>query len=235
MDFQYSAAPQRSPEWFRLRRGKVTASRLEDWLSVSRAKGKEGEPLKARTDYEKELSFERQFDVNYNNYVTEAMLDGIELEQFAREQYQRITGNKVDEVGCFYSDKFVASPDGIVSNVKTGEKGLLEIKVLRDASFMEVLSNGVLPAHYKQIQGCLLASGLDWCDYVTLNLTTKKIDIIEIKKDADMQQQILESLVTGFTEVIFDEATLHDVSAELSGVKIGNTPTDTAKGGTDLW
>lgn len=61
LKFYYEPAPQRSPQWRAVRQGKIGASRLVDWLAVSKAKATMGKPLKARLDYEKELMFERQF------------------------------------------------------------------------------------------------------------------------------------------------------------------------------
>jgi len=83
MKFEYFAGEQRSKEWFELRQGKITASRLKDWMAVSIAKGKEGTPLKARFDYERELLFEREFGVSFDFYVSEAMEDGINYEDYA--------------------------------------------------------------------------------------------------------------------------------------------------------
>jgi hypothetical protein len=84
LTFEYSGAPQRSPEWLALKRGKIGSSKLVDWLAVSKAKNSLGKPLKARLDYEKELIFERTFGVSFNVWVSEAMQDGIDLEDFAR-------------------------------------------------------------------------------------------------------------------------------------------------------
>jgi len=103
MKFKYFAGEQRSPEWFKLRLGKVTASRLEDWLAVSKAKKTEGKPLKKRLDYEKELLFERKFGVSFENFVTKPMQDGIDYEPFVREQYSQIRGVPVETVGEFSS------------------------------------------------------------------------------------------------------------------------------------
>lgn len=208
--FQYSAAPQRSPEWYELRRGKVTASRLNDWLATSVAKGKEGQPLKARLDYEKELMFERQFGVSYNFYVSDAMQDGIEFEPFARKQYELLTGNTVLECGAWYNDAFVASPDGTV-----GEDGLVEIKVVRDNTFTEVMMNGVPEKHQRQIQGQLWASGRKWCDYICLNLNTKKFIVIRVEANKEDHEYLAEAVTEQLVVDEFDITELHDISGEL--------------------
>ena len=203
--FEYFAGQQKSPEWFELRRGRVTASRLDDWLSVSKAKTGTGKPLKKRLDYEKELLFERSFNVSYQNFVSEAMREGIDFEDFARLQYNKINEVTALECGCWYNDLLVASPDGVV-----GENGLIEIKVLRDNSFTEVLTSGVPEKHWRQIQGCLYASGRKWSDYIAINLNTKKLKIIRVLPDQEffdyLDLSLQESLVVAEfpTDGVFD-------------------------------
>jgi len=196
MKFKLFEGEQRTPEWFEIRRGKVSSSRLGDWLAVSKAKGKEGQPLKARLDYEKELMFERQFNVSYDFFVSEPMQDGIDFEAFARREYERITGNSVAEVGGWYNDKFFSSTDGEVT--EKGKKkpgGILEIKWVRDNSWTEVLaSHEPSVAHQYQVQGGMLASGHKWCDYVVGHLKTKRLMIIRVEIDPETHKQIEESL-----------------------------------------
>lgn len=210
LTFSYSDAPQRSPEWLEIRRGKIGSSRLEDWLSVSKAKNTLGKPLKARLDYEKELMFERQFNVSFNVWVSGAMQDGIDFEDFARKQYEQITGNTALECGCWYNEYFVASPDRVV-----GKDGLLEIKVLKDNSFTEVLISGVPNKHWKQIQGQLWASGRQWCDYVAVNFTTKKVVIIRVEPDKEFHAYLAEAVQEQLVQEPFALTNVYDIKGEL--------------------
>lgn len=195
MKFEYLGAPQRSPEWFKVRIGKVTASRLSDWLAVSKAKTGPGKPLKARLDYEKELMFERQFGVTFETFVSPAMQDGIDFEDFAAKQYEELSNTIALECGCWYNDTFVASPDRTI-----GDDGLLEIKIVKDNTFTEILMNGVPDKHMKQIQGQLFASGKKWCDYLALNFNTKKFVVINVTPDYEffdyLELALKEQLVT---------------------------------------
>ena len=227
MRFEYQPVKQRSPEWFGIRMGKITASRLPAWLAVSIAKGKEGQPLQARKDYERELWFERKFGVSFNNYVSEAMLDGQDYEDFARKQYEAIKGATVDDCGIFFSPEFAATPDGLV-----GEDGQLEVKVLRDNKFTEVLLGGVPDDHWKQIQGQLFASGRKWCDYVALNLNTRKVAIWRVEPNADFHSQLEASLLEPLTveEVSLDE--VYDIVGDMPA--IGMEPHKPNSEG-DLW
>lgn len=232
MNFEYHPLKQRSPEWFAIRRGRVTASRLPDWLATSKAKGKEGTPLKARLDYERELWFERKFGVNFNNYVSDAMLDGQDYEDFVRKQYSLIKGVEAHECGIFFSDSFAASPDGLI-----GKDGILEIKVLRDNTFTEVLLAGVPENHFLQIQGQLLASGRKWADYAAFNLNTRKISIWRVTENKGTQEDIIESLGVELQVEEVSTSEIYSIKGELpsrDSVGLDTTPTNNT-GGTNSW
>lgn len=267
MQFEYFAGAQRTKEWYDLRIGKVTASRLKDWLAVSKAKNSMGAPLKPRSDYERELVYERQFNVAYQNYVSDAMLDGIELEDFARRQYQLITDNMTDPCGAWYGDQFMASPDSVVytkDDLSSGEvsveeaDGLLEIKIVRDGTFSQILlasakdthvekymeggeekerGTGVPEDHWKQIQGQLWASGKKYCDYVAVNLNTKKIKIIRVLPDAEFHEWLELAVVEPITVEAFSEENLYDIQGDIPN-SIFNEATKepaTATGGNKGW
>lgn len=206
MKFSYYAGEQLTPEWFKIRLGKVTASRLKDWMAVSKAKGKEGQPLKARTDYEKEIMFEREFDRNFERFITQAMQDGIDFEDFAAIQYEKIKKVKVERCGCWYNEFFVASPDRLV-----GKDGLLEIKWLKDTNFTEVLETGApLDDHWKQMQGQMFASGRSWTDYVVGNLNTKKIKIIRVHADKEFHKKLEDSIQEKISVKPFEKKEVYD-------------------------
>lgn len=222
--FTYSDFPQGSPQWVMNRVGKVTASRLTDWLAVSKRPNKDGvhTPLKARTDYEMELKFEKQFGVPFSKFVTKAMEEGIEAEDEVARQYASITGNKVETCGSFYNDQFVASPDRLV-----GEDGLLEIKWLYDTSFADVLENGVPHMYYLQMQGQLWSSGRKWCDFVVGNGNTGKIKIITVKREPEVIKQIKESL-EGLDKIVgtFDTTGLYDMNTAIEFEATGDIEGD---------
>ena len=228
--FEYFAGEQRSPDWFELRRGRITASRLDDWLSVSKSKTGPGKPLKKRLDYEKELLFERSFGVSYENFVSSAMQEGIDFEDFARKQYEQVTNQTVHECGAWYNDVFVASPDGEIGLGKDNVPlGLIEIKVLKDNSFSDVLTEGVPEKHWRQIQGCLYASKAEWSDYVAINLNTKMMKIIRVLPDQEffdyldlsLQEQLVvaefaKDNVYSFVDELPEGTTLPAIEANFS-------------------
>lgn len=202
MKFQYFDGPQRSPEWFKLRLARPTASRLSDWTGVNK---RTGEPLKARLDYEKELMFEKTFQAPFDKYVNSAMQDGVDFEEIAVKQYEAITGTTTDEVGAWFNKYFLASPDR-----KVGEDGLLECKVLKDNKFSEVLYDGVPDEHWQQTQGQLFASKRKWVDYVAINFTTRKVKIIRVLPDEDYFKELEVSLKTPLNTPEIDKTGVYD-------------------------
>lgn len=185
--FQYLDTPQGSPEWVEARVGKVTASRLKDWLAVSK---RDGKPLMARLDYERELAFEIQFNVPFERFVTNAMLQGQEMEEFLKKQYAQLKDVIVKPVGCYYNDNFVASPDGEIA-----DDGLIECKWVYDTTFSKVLTEGIPDEHMLQVQGQLWASNRQWCDYVVGNQHTGKFIVIHVTRNEGIIDNIANSFV----------------------------------------
>lgn len=209
--FHYWEGPQRSPEWLEIKRGRIGASSLWRWLSVSKAKATPGKPLKERLDYEKELMFERTFNTNFQVWVNSAMQEGIDFEDWAADQYTKIKGEKLLEVGCYYNDYFVASPDRKIVNKEAG----IEIKILKDNSFTEVIMSGVPEKHYAQIQGQLWATGWEYIDYVAVNLNTKKVAIIRVTPDKDFIDYLVESVQEELVAEPFTLSNVYDIVGEL--------------------
>lgn len=211
LKFKYADVKQRTAEWFEIKRGKIGASSISRWLAVSKSKTNAGKPLKDRLDYEKELMFERQFNVTFTRYFNSAMEDGIMYEDFACAEYERITGNTCLPAGVFYNDFLAVSPDRFV-----GEDGLLEIKILKDNSFLEVISsNAPLKDHWQQIQTQLLATKAKWCDYVALNLNTMKIKIIRVFPDKEFQEYVILAIQEKFFTEPFSMDGVYEITSPM--------------------
>jgi len=209
----YSDAPQRSDEWIQVRVGRVGASQLGRWLSVSKP-NKDGEcrPLKARLDLEKEIAFEKAFNVPFSMYQTGAMQAGIDNEPVVRQAYEAQTGNTVETAGCFYDEYSVASPDGLI-----GEDGGLEIKWLQDTNFMEVLStHKPLPDHYLQIQGNLRLTGRKWWDYAVGNGNTGRFLVIRVERDEDTIASITQSVADVAKVEPFDTTDVYTLQQQVN-------------------
>jgi hypothetical protein len=198
-EFRLSTAPQRSPKWYEERAGIPSASGLGFLFDTL----KDGRTPSARAKkYLMELAFERKFGVTYDRFDTKAMADGRFFEDFAKRVYAKDTGNLVTEAFSYVSDWFVATPDANVTEftglggtaIATKENGLLECKVVGDETFTKMIEKGLELDHELQMQGQLLASGLDWVDYIVVNLKTKAYFIKRIPRNNKLIKRIYERL-----------------------------------------
>lgn len=149
---------QRSPEWFRERLGKVTASRVHA-IFVGKNEA---------NSYAAELVRERITGERTSSYVSNAMIWGIDTEPAARTAYQRITGSIVSDVGFVTHPELSqagASPDGLVGN-----DGLIEIKCPSTNVHLHTIRHRAVPKkYYTQIQWQLACSGRVWADFVSFD------------------------------------------------------------------
>ena len=103
---------QGSDEWFKVRMGKITASKLSDLMK----KTKYGEST-YKTRLRMELAIERITGKSASpNFMNQAMHDGVEREPDARTLFEAITGKEVALCGSFDHPDIVntsASPDGL--------------------------------------------------------------------------------------------------------------------------
>ena len=189
---------QRSEEWFQARLGLVTASRVADVL----AKIKSGESA-SRRNYKIQLVSERLTGERQESYINQAMQDGIDREQFARDRYvQQFV--EVEEVGFVKHPTLEAgaSPDGMV-----GDDGILEIKCPMGSTHTETLMTQDIPSKYvPQVQFQLLVTGRKWCDFVSYHpMFPKHLQIFVKRIEADLvYQKELEVEVKQFLKEVDD-------------------------------
>jgi putative phage-type endonuclease len=189
---------QRSEEWFQARLGKVTASRVADVL----AKIKSGESA-SRRNYKIQLVSERLTGEKQETYINQAMQDGIDREQFARDRYVQQFG-EVEEVGFVKHPTLEAgaSPDGMV-----GDDGIIEIKCPMGSTHTETLMTQDIPSKYiPQVQFQLLVTGRKWCDFVSYNpMFPKHLQVFVKRIEADpVYQKELEVEVKQFLKEVDD-------------------------------
>lgn len=153
---------QGTEEWLALRLGKVTASKLSDVI----AKGRGNAPSKTRESYMLQLAAEIVTGAPQDTFTNAAMEWGNECEPQARSMYEFDSGNDVDQVAfVIVDDHFGVSPDGMIGN-----DGLLEIKCPKTTTQLDRYLKGIFPAAYKaQVQGQLLATEREWCDFVSFD------------------------------------------------------------------
>jgi exodeoxyribonuclease (lambda-induced) len=141
---------QRTPEWFKARRGRITASIAAACLG-----------LDLYTSRQKAwriiLGTEPERD-------SRSMAWGREFEHMAINAYEAITGELVTPAGLVVHRQhnwLAASPDGLV-----GEHGLVEIKCPK------IVPAEIPLRHRIQMLVQLACTGRQWCDYFAFSTTT---------------------------------------------------------------
>jgi len=154
---------QGSEEWFTIRIGKVTASRVADVI----AKTKTGYSA-SRDNYMAQLICERLTGLKGESFTNAAMQHGTDTEPLARAAYEALQDVLVDEVGFVPHPTIEmagASPDGMV-----GEDGLIEIKCPNTATHIDTLLSETVPSKYfTQMQFQLSCTGRKYCDFVSFD------------------------------------------------------------------
>ena len=151
---------QRSDEWFKIRCGKVTASRVSDVI----AKTKSGWGA-SRANYMAQLIAERLTGEVADSYTNSAMQWGTDHEDEARTAYEFYQNENVQEIGFVKHQKLEsgASPDGLV-----GKDGLIEIKCPNTATHIQTLLDQKIPKKYEtQMLWQMECTGRKWCDFVS--------------------------------------------------------------------
>jgi len=152
---------QRSDDWFAVRCGKATASKIADII----AKTKSG-PAASRVNYMAQLVSERLTGVAERGFSNAAMQWGCDFEADARAAYSFREDADVIQV-AFVDHPTIAmsgaSPDGLVD-----EDGLVEIKCPNTATHIETLLSGAVPEKYRtQMLWQMACTDRKWCDFVS--------------------------------------------------------------------
>lgn len=209
MDNPALTAAQRSSEWFEARLGKVTASRVADCMAWGRP-DKDGvaKELQVRKSYREGIVAERLtgMPADPEPYVTYDMKWGMANEAIAKNVYQ-LTYHRLVEDAPFVQHKKLmagASPDGFVTDPKTGELGLIEIKCLRSANhlYKTIMTQEVPKDHIAQIQMQMWITGMTWCDFVAFDSRVPdglKIFVKRVERDNEYIK-MLEAEVRKFLD-----------------------------------
>lgn len=190
---------QMSDDWFQARLGIVTASRFSEVL---------GNPTKSgRKTYMMKLLAEKIRGIPEYSYHNKYMDDGIEIEPHAREYYEAAKKVKVEQVGFVKLGDIGYSPDGLIE-----DDGTLEIKCPLGSTHISYILSGKLPSVYvPQVQGGLMVTGRQWCDFVSfdpdnpirpfwcIRVGRDEKKIAEIQKACDIFVYELKELVDKIT------------------------------------
>lgn len=152
---------QRSTEWFAVRCGRVTASRVSDII----AKTKSGYST-SRANYAAQLVCERLTGAVEPGFTNAAMQWGTDKESDARDAYAFQNAVDVAEIGFVIHPKIMlsgASPDGLV-----GDDGMIEIKCPISATHIDTLLNDAIADKYiVQMQWQMACAERSWCDFIS--------------------------------------------------------------------
>lgn len=185
---------QGSPEWFALRVGRVTASRVAD--VIARTKTGYGA---SRANYMAELIAERLTGVTAPSFTNAAMQWGTDTEPYARQAYAEHRGVEVFECGFVSHPEIAmtgASPDGLV-----GEDGLVEIKCPNTATHLDsLLGEDIASKYLTQMQWQMACTGRAWCDFVSFDPRMPEPMRLHVRRvERDLSAIVgLESEVAGF-------------------------------------
>ena len=176
---------QQSEEWYKIRRGKITASHATAIANCG--KGLNSYILEIMADY-----FSCAEKEQFSNKHTER---GNKLEPIARSIYEIETGNTVKQVGFIeYNDYVGCSPDGLV-----GDDGGIEIKCPDDKEYFKLLleKEGAISSDYMwQVQMNLLITERKWWDLIFYNPNYKQtIIVFRIYPDEEAQKKLKQGFI----------------------------------------
>lgn len=154
---------QGTDEWKASRVGRVGCSRLGDVLAEGRTKG---QPSATRRNYMADLLCERLTGEWTESFYSDDMRRGIEMEPFARSEYEARNGVMVITDGGREHPTikgFGCSPDGLV-----GDDGGIEIKCPKKANHLDTFMNGTVKLDYiYQMAGAVIIYDRAWWDFVS--------------------------------------------------------------------
>jgi putative phage-type endonuclease len=192
---------QGSPEWFAVRCGKVTASRVADVIATTKTGF-----AASRANYMAELIAERLTQSTAPSFTNAAMQWGTDQEPHARAAYSFRHDVDVEEIAFVDHPEIAmtgASPDGLV-----GADGLVEIKCPNTATHLETLLGGRVPAKYViQMQWQMACTGRAWCDFVSFDPrlpASMSLFVERVQRDASFILH-LETEVAAFIAEIDDK------------------------------
>jgi len=186
MNPEYIYCEQQSEEWFKVRLGLLTASHFSEVLN----KGS------GRKTYMLRLLAERMAGEVHPAFSNEYMKNGIETEPFAREYYEGLKKVKVEQVGFIKTGDIGCSPDGLV-----GDDGIIEIKCPLPSTHLGYILQDKMPTVYiPQVQGNLMVSGRQWCDFISFDpkVTKRPFWSIRVKRDENYINNILRKATEQF-------------------------------------
>jgi hypothetical protein len=206
-------APQRSPEWFQARLGRLTGSCAKDMFAVGRTKGEEAV---ARRDLKMRLVLERLTGqcIEDDPFINKEMQRGIDCEPLARAAYESATGYMVRTTGFLASDGLPigCSLDGDVDDFT----GIVEIKAPKSTTHLKYLRATKLPSeHAWQVLHNLFVTNAQWCDFVSWDgrfPPALQLHVIRVQRDDAVMRGYHIALADFLKEVDTEHAALRTMT-----------------------
>ena len=202
--FKFIDVEQNSDEWFELRGGRLTSSKLG---VIMASYGKAfGEPAKK---YAVNIAIEQiTGNAISSTYTNEHMQRGHDQEPIAREMYEDDYFCDVTNGGFFESDFIGCSPDGLVD-----EDGVIEIKsVISTTHFATLKRQNVDPAYKWQCIGNLKFTGRDWIDFISYCEEfpdSKQLFVKRMKKEEFTEEfKMIDYRIEQFKQLVSDSKKL---------------------------
>lgn len=189
---------QRSEAWFRARAGRLTASNFHRVLTHSGKDSSQWRELAIEMCCSRIRPDEIQWEGNRHTDR------GEELEPEAREEFSRIMGLDVEQVGFIVQDNELVgcSPDGMIKINGQYAAGV-ELKCPLSKNHAIYLLNGVLPDAYKaQVHGSMIVTGLPYWYFMSYCRRLKPL-ILRVERDSytDTLQDALERFIIYYADV----------------------------------
>jgi hypothetical protein len=177
---------QGADEWFKVRSGIPTASEFDKLLTST---GKPSTQIEGYINLKvAEVLAGQNVETWTGNQWTER---GHELEPMAASMYGLINECEPIEVGFVTDDERTCgcSPDRLIN-----DDGLLEIKCPAPQNHVGYLLGGKCPTtYYLQIQGQLMITGRQWCDFMSYHPLLDPL-ILRVKRDESIIDALRERI-----------------------------------------
>lgn len=192
---------QGSPEWHKLRLGRITASRFSEVMTKPRSKKEQELGLLSKTaeNYMQELIAEMMTE-EYRELSSVALDWGKQHERDAREEFELQYFTEVQETGFIIHDLMAlvgCSPDGITKDA------IIEIKCpYNSVNHAKMFLDGnISKRYYAQIQGNLFVTGYKKAFYISYDPRMSerfRLFVKKIERDDDFIQKLVSD-ITNFT------------------------------------
>ena len=186
---------QGTPEWAGSRLGRPSASQFSNLITVK------GKPSSSAAKYILKLISERITGESEQFFQSSAMLRGIEMESDAREAYEYITGNQVQEYGFILDDsgEYGCSPDGMLVDENVG----LELKCPLAPNHTKYLlnPNELVKDYFQQVQGCLLVTEREAWDIFSYHPLAGHV-LVRVPRDEEFITKLKAELDTAIDIIL---------------------------------